>query len=98
MANFITRVELHGADAADYEKLHTVMAEEKFYRTVMSAAGQNFMLPTAMYFSYGEVTAEQVRDLARVAASRIGRPCWVFTATWTDAAWYLPETPQAGVP
>lgn len=49
MTNFTVRVELHQADAGDYEKLHTAMEEGGFVRTIKSKDGKVYQLPSAEY-------------------------------------------------
>lgn len=49
MANYYARVELHGADSTDYEKLHAAMELGKYLRTVV-INGKTKELPTGSYF------------------------------------------------
>ena len=51
MANFITRIELHGKPTdEDYKELHEAMEKKGFKRTVTSK-GNAYHLPNAVYFS-----------------------------------------------
>lgn len=77
---FITRVELHGANEADYLLLHTEMLARRFSRTVRDENGVLLQLPTATYFSQSDVLGTpQVEELATAAASATGRRFWTFT-------------------
>lgn len=89
MPNFLTRVELHGARATDYEELHRQMAARNFFRTIAGGDGRLYALPTAEYRSHGEVTAADVRELARAAAAATGLQFWILVAEYTNATWYL---------
>ncbi len=85
---FITRVELHSAAAADYDKLHEAMLAQKFRRTVRSDDGPEYELPTAMYFSHStDLDAAGVRNIAVLAANTTGRRSYVFTCA--TSSWAL---------
>jgi hypothetical protein len=73
MPTFTTRVELHGAALADYERLHQFMAEARFYRTVVGDDGREYRLPEAEYSSQGELSVFDVRQLAQQAAAKTGK-------------------------
>lgn len=96
MPTFITRVELHQASAKDYSVLHAAMTDLKFHRYICDDRGVKFTLPTAVYYSYGDLRVEQVRDLAQRATSSTGRPSWILVTEYKSAAWSLPvaATPQ----
>jgi hypothetical protein len=99
MARFITRVELHGAGGIDYENLHRFMAAEKFHRTITADDGQIYNLPTATYFSFGQLLAEDVRTLATRAAARTGRTADILVTDAGTIAWTLkPATPLNAPP
>jgi hypothetical protein len=89
MAKFLTRVELHGATGADYERLHEEMAKQNFSRTIPADDGARYHLPTAEYYSHGDLTAEAVRGLADVAIAATGKAAWVLTVRWDVASWRL---------
>ena len=91
MPKFITRVELHQATSEDYDTLHNEMAKRNFYRLIISDEGHHYQLPTAEYFASGELSAAQVREIARAAAGVTGRSCWVLVCEFNSAAWYLRE-------
>lgn len=94
MAAFVTRVELHGASPGDYELLHVEMASKHFRRFIVASDGRSYALPSGTYLSHGELSASDVRDLARQAVTITGRNCWVFSVVYTDAAWFLHESPK----
>jgi hypothetical protein len=89
MASFTTRVELHGASPADYEALHRYMAEANFSRLINGDDGVQYMLPTAEYQSFGNLTVTEVRELAEHAAARTGRTFWVLVTETVSRAWRL---------
>ena len=90
MAKFITRVELHGASSSDYEALHGFMAMLNFRRTISADDGCQFILPTATYYSFGDITAEDVRALATAAAYPYGPHlfgCWSPRRKTSRGSW-----------
>lgn len=91
MGTFLTRVELHSAIAADYERLHLAMAGFGFSRTIIADDSTRYALPTAEYVSQGEFTAEYTRELAKAAALSTGKTCSVISVIYTHAAWELPQ-------
>lgn len=81
MNKFIKGVELHGASSFDSEALHGFMAALKFRRTISADDGRDFILPTATYYSFGDLATEDVRALAATAATaanRTGPTSWVL--------------------
>jgi hypothetical protein len=52
MSRFVARIELHGADAADYTALHQAMLAIGF-RQIFALNGFRYKLPTGTYFSNG---------------------------------------------
>lgn len=82
MATFLTRVELYGDDQApdDYTRLHAEMEKRKFQRTILGDNGQMSRLPTAEYYSFGDLSADNVRTLAVQACNAIGYVTWPGTA------------------
>lgn len=92
MPSFLTRIELHAASPQDYAKLHEHMARLGFLTTINGQDGQVYTMPTAEYSSHHDLTAEQVRDLARSAAYSTSRSFWVITVEYTSAAWLLAKS------
>jgi hypothetical protein len=94
---FITRVELNGAVwPTDYDKLHAFMAEALFRRTITADDGREYHLPSAMYFSFGDLPAEDVRTLAMRAANRTGCDAVVLVCQAEKMVWSL--KPVAATP
>ncbi|MEZ2417494.1 hypothetical protein [Luteibacter sp. RCC_6_2] len=91
MATFLTRIELHSADAADYQRLHEEMAKKGFSRAIPDDNGVKYYLPTAEYYWEGNLSAEAVRQLADIAIAATGKAGWVITAQWASASWRLPR-------
>jgi hypothetical protein len=89
MAQFITRVELHNASYQHYETLHAAMLAAKFRKTIKGDDGNVYQLPTAEYSSFGELSAEEVRNLAAAAATKTGCRFWIVTTQFVSAAWIL---------
>ncbi len=89
MKNFLTRVELHGAQSSDYTKLHDYMYQEKFFMFIRGDDGKAYGLPTAEYRSSGDLTTDGVRALACRAASKTGRAFSVIVVDYNSAAWVL---------
>jgi hypothetical protein len=87
MPQYLTRVELHQADASDYQRLHEAMAVKKFSRTIPNDNGIRYHLPTAEYYSYGEIDTGSVLGLATQAVQSIGKAASVITVNWTGAMW-----------
>ena len=86
MTDFLTRVELHDATAADYEKLDQAMAAANFSKTIQSSRGMVYAMPTATYFSQAfGLSAAEIRNLAVAAARGTGRRYDVITAAGETA-------------
>jgi hypothetical protein len=94
MAQFITRVELHGSPPITvYDQLHALMEAAGFRRTIQGSDGLWYKMPSAMYVTFGDLTAATVRDLARSVASKTGIRNWVLTARAEDIAWFTELVP-----
>jgi hypothetical protein len=88
MAGFTTRVELHYANAEDYQKLHEAMKKQGFSRTINGDNGITYHLPTAEYLYYGEITASSVVDKAKVAAGSVKNSYEVLVTEAVRWNWY----------
>ena len=93
MQKFMTRVELHRAEPAEYELLHLSMVAYRFQKTIKSDDGKVYSLPSGTYYSQGDLTIAEVRELAQKAAQDTGRNYWVLTLEYSLAAWVLNEVP-----
>ncbi len=90
MPQFMTRVELYGATADDYLRLHAAMEDRGFMRTIVLEDDSVCMLPTAEYLlRSGSLTTQQVLSEAQsaartvsssfgVVAVQVDEPPWVF--------------------
>jgi hypothetical protein len=87
MSTFITRVELHHATEADYERLHSAMAQQGYARTIMSDDGRRYRLPWAEYCAVANWTLEEARTAAANAAASTGRSFAVLTSLTNGVAW-----------
>lgn len=87
MANYLVRIELHGATWHDYEGLHVEMARSGFSRDITSDDGQSYQLPTAQYVIRTAAELEAIRGLATTAARTTGRKFGVIVAEYSKSAW-----------
>lgn len=90
MAQFITRVELHGVKHGDesYDILHKAMESKGFIRTIKDSDGTTYHLLTAEYYAEGDFTIQDVVNAARSAANETSKKYSVFTSEFTKASWY----------
>ncbi len=95
MASFTVRVELHGADAGDYERLHTLMASYGFNRTLggteKSGASSTFRMPSGEYTHDSEADVFAVRDTAKLVADAVKPGAWVLVTQASARAWHMPK-------
>lgn len=87
MANYLVRVELHGATWDSYEALHAEMAARGFSREITGDNGLSYQLPTAEYVIHAGGGLEGVRALAAEAAKTTGRKFGVIVAEYSRSAW-----------
>jgi hypothetical protein len=87
MANFTVRVELHQATYADYDVLHAAMEGQGFSRSITADNGQIYRMPWAEYNGSGNLSCEQIRDIARSAANTTGKSNAVFVTEAQSRAW-----------
>lgn len=87
MANYIVRVELHGASGSDYTNLHTAMSNAGFSRYIVSGDGKTYQLPTGEYVGSSTLGINHVRDTAYNVASNIRQNPSVIAAEYTNASW-----------
>ncbi|QBB69345.1 endoribonuclease GhoS [Pseudolysobacter antarcticus] len=71
MSRFTVRVELHAASEADYQRLHTAMAAQRFSRIITADDGSRHHLPTAEYDHQSTETVSQVCDRTYGIASGV---------------------------
>jgi hypothetical protein len=88
MTSFTTRVELHGALSADYEKLHEAMRRQGFFTAITSDKGTTYYLPTAEYDFVGNLSRTDVLDKAKVAAATTGKAYSVLVTESAGRTWH----------
>jgi hypothetical protein len=88
MASFTTRIELHDATSQDYEALHKKMTNAGFSNQVTGGDGDVYQMPPAEYNYEGNVTADAVREKAKVAAAAVKKSYAVFVTEAGRRAWY----------
>ena len=84
---YLIRVELHGANRDDYDVLHGAMNRRGFQRTIRSASGADYALPTAEYIADTPQSGEEVRSVADAAASQTGRNRAVLVVRYEQSWW-----------
>lgn len=87
MAQFIVRVELHDATSKDYDALHAAMAAEGFGQTVRSTESVVYQLPTAEYYISVDLSTEEVRGKAKVAAGTTGKKFSILVTKAAGFCW-----------
>jgi len=87
MAQFMVRVELHGADDDDYETLHKAMEGEGFSRQISSADDVLYHLPTAEYYREGDLSKQDVLDEAKSAVARTKRKAGILVTRARGFKW-----------
>ena len=93
MANYVARIELHGATYNDYETLHAAAQRRGFSRTIVANDGRKYQLPTGTYVAENtNATLEQAYDAARAAAAETRKTFWTVVADWASARFSLQQT------
>ena len=87
MARFTIRVELHNATRADYATLEANLAAKNITDVIVSGDGKRYVLPPAEYQCFGDLSAEQVRDIVAAATTSIGRRFAVLVTQGDSRAW-----------
>ncbi len=87
MSQFTVRVQLHEAKLQDYDALHAAMEARGFSRLITSDQGQTYHLPWAEYSANGNLTAAEVRDIAKVAADITGKRNAILVTQSVARAW-----------
>jgi hypothetical protein len=85
MPSFALRVELHDADADDYEQLHASMQERGFDRTIVADDNSELLLPTGTYVGVA-LSIEAALAGAQAATAETGRNSWIVVFHYD--AWY----------
>lgn len=89
MAQFITRVELHGVNHDDesYQILHEAMEQAGFKRKIMASDGRWYHMLTAEYNAQGDYTIDIVLKAANEAADQTNKKHSVFVSEIKQASW-----------
>src|SRR5947207_10153438 len=83
MADYIARVELHGATCDDYDLLHGSMQQHGYSRTITGDDGNVYQLPTGTYVVRNTyVTVDVALAAAVAAANDTGKASSVIDADW----------------
>lgn len=102
LSNFLTRVAIRDGQPGDYDELDRAMHGRGFFRHIVGADNTPYLLPPATYFSFGNLPAAAVRNLADEAARSVGKLYLAVTAAVIpgEIAWtldrVLPELPPMG--
>lgn len=86
--NFTVRVELHGADKRDYEKLHSEMESAGFSR-IIGDSFHKYHLPEAEYIIDSLKTGNEICAQVDKIAIKIGKECASILASAVGNRFYL---------
>jgi hypothetical protein len=96
MAQFTTRVELHGVILEAYGRLDSAMEKAGFSRTITAEDGIAYVLPSAEYSRIGEnMTAPQVLNDAKVAAASVAARFSILVTEASARMWL--DLPKAKI-
>jgi hypothetical protein len=88
MAQFTTRVELHGVILEAYGRLHSAMEHEGFSRTITAEDGISYVLPTGEYNRAGDnLTTAKVLSDAKVAAASVAARFSILVTESSARVW-----------
>jgi len=87
MAQFMVRVELHGADDEDYETLHEAMEAAGFARQISSDDDVLYHLPTAEYYREANLSKQDVLDEAKSAVAKTKRKAGILVTRVRGFKW-----------
>ena len=87
MANYIARVELHGAtEEEDYEVLHDEMAQRGFTRQIQGNDGVEYQLPTGTYVVQDtDATLQTAYNAVEQAAAATEFEYSLIVTDWNNA-------------
>lgn len=83
---YITRIELHSANADDYTILHNAMKYEGFSTEILDDNNIRYYLPTAEYL-ISENNIDYVFSKAQNAISKTNKKYSLIVFEWTKAKW-----------
>lgn len=89
MNKFTVRVELHLVveNSARYAILHRAMENRGFSRLIKSGDGATYRLPWAEYNFEGDLSGEQVRELAKQAVAATGKDASILVTQSVQRWW-----------
>jgi len=87
MSLFTVRIELHDAQWADYEGLHSAMQRQGFSRQITADDGRQYQMPWAEYNAAAALTSMQVLNIAQVAANGTGKKNAILVTEAKSRAW-----------
>lgn len=73
MTWYAIRIELHNANAEDYQTLHDILDVVEIVRTITSDQGTEYQLPTGMYFTESDRNIDEILSLVKNLAA-VARP------------------------
>ncbi len=88
MPAYTVRVELHGAQRGDYDRLHVEMRKQGFATTITGDNGITYRLPPAEYIIEGPVSDADVLARAKAAAAKINPAYAVFVTQAQSWTWH----------
>lgn len=88
MPKFTVRVELHDAEAEDYDVLHTAMEREGFSRFITSDKGARYHMPWAEYNRKSNTTLQAVLESAKRGANRTGKKYEILVTKSAGRTWF----------
>ena len=94
MNTFTIRVVLHEGTWQDYFALEEDLAKKGIVDVIAGSDGNAYKMPPAEYNYIGPETIEQVREMARASAAKIGKFKQVFVTQASQQAWVGLEVVQ----
>lgn len=88
MASFTVRIELHNANADDYEVLHGAMAQQGFFPRIRADNGKVYHMPWAEYDYSSEEPDGDVLTRAKAAAARTRRQFAALVTRAQSRMWF----------
>lgn len=89
MPHYMVRVELFGASADDYERLHANMDALGIEREIAFAGGIKHQMPSGTYFGPSSMSAESVRDRVKRFANPLSplKEAAIFVCEAKNGEW-----------
>lgn len=88
MKRFIIRVELHNArTAAQYERLHALLARHGIGNEIVADNGQRYRLPPAEYYCQGDTSHAYLLGIAKQCAAQVDNSYAVVVTESTIITW-----------